>query len=400
MKVKVRQRKQGSNTVWTADIHVTPKACEAPERFRLTAPPTVTSKSGADRWAMEQARKIAAEGRPYSTRRAREDRQQREQKERALNVPTLTEFWPTYLTHLESERCKPNTITAYEKVGRVHLIPNIGDLRIDHITEFAVHRVKAEMRHLQPHTVNQALNALVGAIKLAKLQHPQIVVPAVKRVNVVATEHIRFYSLEDAAKLVQVASRWPARLAAILLALDAGLRRRECPALRWSDVDFVHEEITVRHTMHRGGLLPTKNSKPRKVPMSKRLRAALEAMPRDDEWVLPRGRTGRSSVTLRSTVRTVATRAGVPDHGAHALRHSFATHLLFAGVDLKTVSALLGHASVIVTARFYLHLLPGAERGAMEKLEAARAPAPPSPAPVTDLALARSARAGKARNGR
>ena len=95
----------------------------------------------------------------------------------------------------------------------------------------------------------------------------------------------------------------------------------------------------------------------------------------------------------------MATRAGVPDHGAHALRHSFATHLLFAGVDLKTVSALLGHASVIVTARFYLHLLPGAERGAMEKLEAARAPSPPAPAPVTDLALARSARAGKARKG-
>jgi integrase len=394
VKVKVRQRKQGSKTVWQADIHVTAKGSEKPERFRLTAPPTVTSKSGCERWAMEAARKIAAEGRPYSTRRAREERQQREKQERALNVPTLAEFWPTFVAHLEAERRAPNTIIAYTKAGRVHLLPALGQRRLDQISELDTQRVKAGMRHLHPHTVNQVLNAFTAALVLAKVHHPAVTIPSIKRVRVPVTDHLRFYSLEESAALVNAADR-PDRLMAILLGLDLGLRRQEAPALRWSDVDLVHGEVTVRHTLHRAVLRPTKSGKPRKIPMSDRLRAALKELPQDTEWVLPRGRTGRSSVSLRVTVRTVARKAGIPDHGPHALRHSYATHLLAAGVDLRTVSALLGHSSVVVTARFYLHLLPGAERGAMEKLETMRAQQPAGPATVTDLALARRERTAK-----
>lgn len=393
MKVKVRQRQQGRNPVWTADIHVIPKGCEAPERFRLTAPPTVTSKSGADRWAMEQARKIAAEGRPYSTRRAREERQQREQQARALDVPTLAEHWPKYLEHLEAERMAPNTIRAYAKAGRVHVLPALGHQKVDEIGEFAVVRLKAAIKHLAPNTANQVLNALAGALLLARVSHPQIVIPPIKRLKVPDTDHIRWYSLEEAAALVAAASSKPEWLAAILLGLDAGLRRQEAPALRWSDVDLSTGTITVRHTLQRRELRPTKSKKPRRVPLTGRLRAVLLELPRSDEWVLPRG-VGGGVPCIVSRVTTAAKTAKVPDHGPHALRHSYATHLLSAGVDLRTVSALMGHGSVTVTAR-YLHLLPGAEQAAAGKLEAAREGAKAGPATVTDLALERQRRGGK-----
>ncbi len=98
MKVKVRQRKDaGKTAVWLADIHVVPKGADLPERFRMVAPDGITSKSGATRWAMEAARKIAAEGRPHGTAKAREERQQREEEAKRRSVPTLAEYVPIYL---------------------------------------------------------------------------------------------------------------------------------------------------------------------------------------------------------------------------------------------------------------------------------------------------------------
>lgn len=66
MKVTVRQRKYRDRVAWSADIHVVPAGEQATERFRIAAPSTVTSRSGAERWAMEQARRIAAHGRPVN----------------------------------------------------------------------------------------------------------------------------------------------------------------------------------------------------------------------------------------------------------------------------------------------------------------------------------------------
>jgi hypothetical protein len=111
VKVKIRQRKDpGKPSVWTADIHVVPKGEDQPERFRLTAPDGVTSRSGAMRWAMDMGRKIAAEGRPHNTAKAREERRQREEEARRLNVPTLAEYMPTYLEDMAVERRKPSTM--------------------------------------------------------------------------------------------------------------------------------------------------------------------------------------------------------------------------------------------------------------------------------------------------
>lgn len=101
---------------------------------------------------------------------------------------------------------------------------------------------------------------------------------------------------------------------------------------------------------------------------------------------VPRGKAKPwAIVSMATTVRAVARAAGVPDHGPHALRHSFASHLLAAGADLPSVSRLLGHSSIALTASVYAHVMPEAERAAVDKLEAqARAVAP-----VTDLAQAR-----------
>lgn len=400
MKITVRQREEGGRVTWQADIHVAPKGEEAPDRFRLAAPASVTSKSGALRWANEQARKIAAEGRPYSTRKARKERQAKQQAEQTARVPTFGEFFPTFLDHIVSERKKASTFEIYARAGRLKLLPVLEQVALDKLGELDVQRVKHHMRGEAPSHVNQALSVLSGALKLAKVHHPAIVIPPIKRVSNAGKETLRFYTREQAAALVAAVERTPERLAAILLALDAGLRKGEVHALRREDVDLEQGELAVRHTLWFGELTTPKSGRSRRVPMTSRLLAALRSLDRTDEWLLPRGRQMKPGVVTRYTntpvdlgavLRLAARQAGVPDLGPHALRHTFATLLLSAGADLRAVQQLLGHSSIAVTAR-YLHLLPGADRAAVIKLEALTRS---EPATVTDLAQAREKRLAK-----
>jgi integrase/recombinase XerC len=145
-------------------------------------------------------------------------------------------------------------------------------------------------------------------------------------------------------------ARLALRDAAILEVLyGCGLRVSECVNLDLGDLDA--GELRVR----RG-----KGGKDRVVPLGVKAREALDA------WLARRTELGPTSaavfvnarggrVTTRSVRRFVDRHAiggGVPDTHPHALRHSFATHLLGSGADLRSIQELLGHASIQTTARY------------------------------------------------
>lgn len=72
---------------------------------------------------------------------------------------------------------------------------------------------------------------------------------------------------------------------------------------------------------------------------------------------------------LAKTVRVIATRAGLPVVGMHAMRHADATWLLRAGVDIRTVSSVLRHASPSITLDVYAHEVKGAQAAAVTELD-------------------------------
>jgi site-specific recombinase XerD len=140
--------------------------------------------------------------------------------------------------------------------------------------------------------------------------------------------------------------------ALLMTAYAAGLRVSEVTRLRIADIDSARMVIRVRHG---------KGQKDRYVMLSPRLLEVLRAYwkaARPSDSLFPGAAPDRPLTT--GSVRKVCSRArraaGLDKHvTVHTLRHSFATHLLEAGTDLRTIQVLLGHHSFATTAR-YVHV--------------------------------------------
>ena len=177
------------------------------------------------------------------------------------------------------------------------------------------------------------------------------------------------------------------------LIASTGLRKGEALALRWVDVELgaEHPQLRVRGTLARidGRLLITapKTAKSRRtLPVSGPAAALLKAQ--HTEQVAERLRAGNQwndlglvfttvtglpvdpSNVLRE-IKKAAAKAGLPQVTVHALRHSAATTMLEAGIHLRGVSDLLGHADIRTTAEVYGHLSDEVARSAMDTLSSA-----------------------------
>ncbi len=161
----------------------------------------------------------------------------------------------------------------------------------------------------------------------------------------------------------------------IIVAIHTGMRQGELLRLRWKDVDFFSGTITVRQA---------KSGEGRRLPMNRVVRETLrnlrqericEAKARGDGHELfspyvfcaPRG--GYLFNVKRDWYR-VLRRTGIEDLRFHDLRHTFASRLVMAGVDLYSVQTLLGHKTSAMTLR-YAHLSPGHLREKVELLAGA-----------------------------
>ena len=171
-------------------------------------------------------------------------------------------------------------------------------------------------------------------------------------------------SEEEEARLVAVCS--PALRRVVQVGLLTGLRRQELASLRPEEVDLDRGLVSVAACY-------SKNGERRTLPVGPRLKAVLQ-----DALIASRSATtvlvneqGRSWPLdrLSEQFRATCERAGIGSLGLHVLRHSFASRLIMAGVDLSTVKELMGHKDIQMTLR-YAHLSPHHTRTAMETLEA------------------------------
>jgi len=162
-------------------------------------------------------------------------------------------------------------------------------------------------------------------------------------------------SLEEVTRLINAAGNLQQR-AMLMTLYGTGMRRTELSLLKVRDVDS--QRMMIRVERGKGGI-------GRDIPLSS---ALLETLREYWRWKKPRtylfpsseGHRGKEQPTSDRTVwyacKEAARHAGLTKRiGPHSLRHSFATHLLEAGTDLRTIQIILGHGDLETTAK-YLHL--------------------------------------------
>jgi len=210
----------------------------------------------------------------------------------------------------------------------------------------------AQERKLAPASLNLTVCALRSFYQLVlhrSLDQIRLSLPWVKK----AVHRPRVYSVEELEKLLTVGCPHPKHRAFLMTVYGAGLRLNEACHLKADDIDSARMQLRVEQG---------KGRKDRYTLLSPRLLQELRRywqICRPSVWVFPASRDPQQPIldgTAAKIFWHALRRAGLPNKGGiHSLRHSFATHLLEAGVEITVVQRLLGHSSISTTVT-YLHV--------------------------------------------
>lgn len=334
-------------------------------------------------------------GSKESDRRLREMCQEVESGRRDAGRMTVADFLGRWLAYIENTDLAPRTIHGYRRICELHLIPGLGRIKLlelgaDDLQRFYKrgldggrlddHRVKKTARagrdrSLSARTVFSWHRCLHTALEWARRQGwvaqnvSELTKPPRAR-----KRKFRRLSVAEAKKLIH--STTGTLHALIVTALLTGLRQGEQLGLRWSDIDTERGVIDPKQELVKGGRNPEfrellKNeASEREIPMIKMLADTLAAhKARQNAQKLRLGGAWANKTGLvftspggepiygpdltRDDLKKALAAAGLPAIRWHDLRHSTASLLLDMGVDLATISRILRHAGIAITADTY-----------------------------------------------
>jgi integrase len=167
---------------------------------------------------------------------------------------------------------------------------------------------------------------------------------------------LRYLTREEADRLISNCADYIKPI--VIIALNTGMRKAEIMGLKWIQVDLVNRVILLDQAS-------TKNKKRREIPLNNTVLATLKGLIRNTEndrvfWNVPK--------FWRKAFHGALRRSKIQDFKFHDLRHTFASWLVQAGVPLKTVQEILGHATLNMTMR-YAHLAPDNRVDAVRMLD-------------------------------
>lgn len=285
------------------------------------------------------------------------------------------------------------------------LLSVYGDMQLKRFNTAIVDQLQTDLinKGYKPASNNKVTNLLKHMFNKA-VEWEMVSEDILKRIRKVkplkdSGKRLRYLTIEEVQTLI---STCDAHLQPIVItALNTGMRRGEILSLQWeSNIDLKHGFILLDQGM-------TKNGNRREIPINDTLRGVLQGLTRrldipyvfydhasgkpykdikrsfhtalknveylkcpDCDYQKPRVKSKEAAGNCPSCGTRLAVLKGIQDFHFHDLRHTFASHLVMAGVDLTTVSRLLGHKSLSMTLR-YSHLSPGHLNNAVNVLDKA-----------------------------
>jgi len=262
---------------------------------------------------------------------------------------TFEELMMRYLAEHAARKSQPRHYRGYAK----RLTAFFGGYTLAEITpkmivDYKNHRYAAG---LKPASINRELATLKKAFTLAVREWEWCRENPVSRVSM-EREHNqrdRWLSSEEETRLLRHCAPWLHDL--VTFALHTGMRMGEIVDLTWRGVDVHRRTVTV---------FRSKNGERRTIPVNDTVLAVLKAKAtvrslKTDLVFCSHAFTPLESGHLRRSFRVAVRKAQIEDFHFHDLRHTFATRLVQAGVDLYKIQRLLGHKSSIMTQRYAHH---------------------------------------------
>ena len=301
----------------------------------------------------------------------------------------LTEWLYTY----EKDRVKSRTYSRYEGLITLHILPELGEIEITElcrrqIQDFLTRKKKDGNRKQDGASLSSAnTNLMLTVLNLAFEYACDMEIleenpcTRLKR-SPEDTKSVDAFTKEEQRKIEEaIDASGDHKLFGILLCLYTGLRIGELLALEWDDVDLENGIIHVSKTVYRdkdeNGTWrlcvdkPKTKSSSRIIPLPSYIKKALKKQRKASrsQFVVENKKGERMSIrSYQYMFEKLTEKAGVRKLNFHALRHTFATRAIESGMDIKTLSEILGHKNASITLNRYAHSMLEHKIQVMQKL--------------------------------
>lgn len=274
---------------------------------------------------------------------------------------------------------KIRTYERYSQICTLHIIPLLGEYQLTEITIIDLQKFITFLlssgnhktgKGLSANFVNAVISVLQNSLKTAHLAGitPTYIANKIKRPAPIEKQVDCFTISEQKQIERYIFNCKKDKLFGIVLCLYTGLRIGELLALDWSDIDFEKGLLFVSKSCHDGNDgnnrvriidSPKTRHSQRVIPLPKQLLPILKKLKNHSncKYIIADGDTPVFVRSYQRSFELLLKKLGIAHKGFHSLRHTFATRALECGMDVKTLSELLGHKNATVTLNRYTHSL-------------------------------------------
>ena len=287
---------------------------------------------------------------------------------------------------------KHKTYVRYNEIVTQHITTQLGNYELKSLTPLVLQPYTMRLLKdgnlktgagLAVNTVNGIVTVLKNSLRSAYVvgEIKEHLDDKIKRPRATQRQITSFTVSEQKKIEREVLSSPKPRMFGVVLCLYTGLRIGELLALEWTDIDFQKCTVTVSKSMHDGqdsnGVntriidLPKTETSKRVIPFPKQLLPHLRALKKSSTTKYVVSSTKGIGVFVRAYQRSfelLLKRLNIPHKGFHALRHTFATRAIECGMDVKTLSEILGHKNANVTLNKYVHSFMEHKKEMMNRL--------------------------------